>query len=105
MTVRVASESASAAAPRSTPNELAISSTVGVRPSAEVSDSWTASDSLILRRAVRVAQSAARISSAIAPRMRRRAKAPKGTPRAGSKLSAAMIRPRAPAEARSSRER
>src|SRR4249919_2591903 len=61
--------------------------------------------SLIRRRAERVAQSLARISSAKAPRMRRRANAPNGTPRSGSNESAEVIRAIAPAEARSSRER
>ena len=83
----------------------ATSSTDAARPRAAARVSRTARVSLIRRRAIRVAQSLERISSANAPTMRRRAKAPKGTPSSALKASAEVMRARAPAEARSSRER
>ena len=105
VTDRAASASPAAAVSRSTPSALAISSTDGVRPSAELRLSCTASVSLMRLRADLVAQSLARSSSASAPRMRVRAYAPNGTPVVASYASAACTSASEPAEARSSRDR
>lgn len=67
--------------------------------------SWTDMVSLMRFRADRVAQSLARISSAKAPTIRRRANAPKGTPRFGSKESADVINATDPTDAKSSRDK